>query len=105
MSKPPNARPAGAKPAASKPARAGAAPRKAAPRKAVGGKAAGGKGKIRQGLAARAWGGGPSWLGVVIIVLAVMVILPIAAAVVGDIWAVIIAALLGGFALGRSTAR
>jgi hypothetical protein len=35
----------------------------------------------------------------------VLVILPIAAAVLGDIWAVILGALVGGFALGRSTAR
>jgi hypothetical protein len=101
MSKPPNPRPAGGKPSTAKaPARAGAAPRKAPPRRPPGG-----KGRIRQGLATRAWGGGPSWLGVVIIVLTVLVILPIAAAVLGDIWAVILGALVGGFALGRSTAR
>lgn len=54
---------------------------------------------------ARVWGGGPSWIGVAVIVLALLVILPIAAAVLGDIWAVILGALIGGFALGRATAR
>ncbi|MCR0984723.1 hypothetical protein [Roseomonas populi] len=49
--------------------------------------------------------GGASWLGVAVIVLSILVILPIAAAVLGDIWAVILAALIGGFALGRATAR
>ncbi|MBP0493557.1 hypothetical protein [Roseomonas indoligenes] len=48
--------------------------------------------------------GGASWLGVAVIVLSVLVLLPIAAAVLGDIWAVIIGALIGGFALGRATA-
>ena len=42
---------------------------------------------------------------VAMIVLSLLVILPIAAAVLGDIWAVILGALVGGFALGRATAR
>jgi hypothetical protein len=50
-------------------------------------------------------GRGPSWLAVAVIVLAVLVILPVAAAVIGDIWAVILAVLVGGFALGRATSR
>ncbi|WP_338661886.1 hypothetical protein VQH23_16850 [Pararoseomonas sp. SCSIO 73927] len=49
--------------------------------------------------------GGASWLGVAVIVLSVLVLLPIAAAVLGDIWAVILGAVIGGFALGRATAR
>ena len=77
--------------------RAKAAPRQARPPR--------GKGAIRQGMARQAWGGGPSWLAVALLVLAVLVILPIAAAVLGDVWAVILGALLGGFALGRATAR
>lgn len=92
-----------AKPPAKPEPRPAARPRaKAAPRPA---RAPRGKGAIRQGLTRRAWGGGPSWLGVALLVLAVLVILPIAAAVLGDVWAVILGALLGGFALGRATAR
>ncbi|MBI0534237.1 hypothetical protein D9599_01435 [Roseomonas sp. KE2513] len=75
-----------------------AAPRKAAPRGA-------GKAAFKAGMAGRAWGGGPSWLAVIVIVLAALVILPIAAAVLGDVWAVVLGALIGGFALGRATAR
>jgi hypothetical protein len=50
-------------------------------------------------------GRGPSWLAVAVIVLAVLVFLPVAAAVIGDIWALILAVLVGGFALGRATSR
>ena len=63
------------------------------------------KGAFRKGMERSAWGGGPSWLAVAVLVLAVLVILPIAAAVLGDIWAVVVGALVGGFALGRATAR
>jgi hypothetical protein len=80
--------------------KAGAAPRKAAPRKP----AARGKGGSR-GMMRAAWIGGPSWLAVAVIVLVVLVVLPVAAAVLGDVWAVVLAALAGGFALGRATAR
>ena len=93
-----------AKPAAKTRPGAAAAPRKAlAPRKP----AARGKlpAALPAGWAARLRGRGPSWLGVAMIVLSLLVILPIAAAVLGDIWAVILAALVGGFALGRATAR
>lgn len=62
---------------------------------ALAGRAAGWRARLRAG---------PSWVGVAVIVLAILVILPIVAAVVGEIWAVILAALVGGFALGRATA-
>ena len=75
-----------------------AAPRKAAPRGS-------GKAAFKQGMARRVWGGGPSWLAVIVLVLTALVILPIAAAVLGDVWAVVLGALVGGFALGRATAR
>ncbi|MBP0445602.1 hypothetical protein J8J14_12530 [Roseomonas sp. SSH11] len=90
--------------------KAGAAPRKpAASRPAISGKAASPRKGSRSGAAgALGWRSrlarGPSWIGVALIVLAVLVILPIVAAVLGDIWAVILAALVGGFALGRATA-
>ncbi|MFC0384740.1 hypothetical protein [Muricoccus vinaceus] len=77
----------------------------AATRKPRAPRAASGRGTIQQGLARRAWGGGPSWLAVLVLVVAILVILPIAAAVLGEVWAVIIGALVGGFALGRATAR
>jgi hypothetical protein len=77
------------------------APRKASTRKP----AARAKGRISQKLVTRLWSGGPSWIGVLVIVVSVLVVLPIAAAVLGDIWAVILGALIGGFALGRATAR
>jgi hypothetical protein len=96
MSKPPATKPATKSPGARPAPRKLPVNRRPAP---------GGKGRLRQGLETRAWGGGPSWLGVAIIVLSVLVILPIAAAVLGDIWAVILGALIGGFALGRATAR
>ena len=83
------------------------APRRAkpaAPRKAAAPRGAG-KAAFKAGMAQRAWGGGPSWLAVAVIVLAALVLLPIAAAVLGDVWAVVLGALVGGFALGRATAR
>ena len=104
MAKPPT-RPDPA--AARRPAAQGPKPRakSAAPRKPRAPRGAGGKGTFQEGMATPAWGGGPSWLGVAIIVLAALVLLPIAAAVLGDIWAVVLGALIGGFALGRATAR
>ena len=86
--------------------KSGAGPRKMpAPRKSAGPRAKAGPAAPASRWAARVWGGGPSWVGVAVIVLALLVILPIAAAVLGDIWAVILGALIGGFALGRATAR
>jgi hypothetical protein len=94
--------------------KAGATPRKPSPARArapARGKPGGAGPRFGTGMAraaswrARLLGGGPSWVGVAVIVLAVLIILPIAAAVLGDIWAVIIGALIGGFALGRATAR
>ncbi|SHK09497.1 hypothetical protein SAMN02745194_04163 [Roseomonas rosea] len=101
--------------------KAGATPRKPAPARAQpraqaqasaqsSGRGKGGAGSRAAAGAARAAGwrarllGGTSWTGVAVIVLTLLVILPIAAAVLGDIWAVIIGALVGGFALGRATA-
>ncbi|WP_376089692.1 hypothetical protein ACE7GA_18445 [Roseomonas sp. CCTCC AB2023176] len=45
------------------------------------------------------------WIAVLVILFAVLVGLPIIAAVFGEVWALILGATLGGFALGRATAR
>ena len=91
----------------------GAAPRKpAAPRKAAAPRKPAAP-RTRTAAPVQAPGGwlsrfrgrGPSWIGVAVIVLAILVILPVAAAVIGDIWAVILGVLVGGFALGRATSR
>jgi len=113
MPSPPTGR-AGAGPGASGPRRPAKIVAKAPSAKPAAGKAgrarkAGKAWAKRAGGAGRAWRarifGGASWTGVAVIVLSFLVILPIAAAVLGDIWAVILAALVGGFALGRATAR
>ncbi len=44
------------------------------------------------------------WIAIAVILFAVLVGLPVIAAVMGEIWAMLLGALLAGFALGRATA-
>ncbi|WP_426958768.1 hypothetical protein [Muricoccus radiodurans] len=92
--KPAGGPPGGGKPMGGKPPGAKAAPRRAAGPPPEPSNDRGGAGI--------AWG---RWLAIGVIVLAVLVILPVIAAVVGEIWALLIGTLLGGFALGRATLR